>query len=86
MKPKLIQFGNFTQSDFDKYPVWVGVHTMDYDAEWYEETDEETYRPWAGEVPVNPNLGIFLVRSRFLLNDNSEFVGFIYSGNRLWQC
>jgi hypothetical protein len=77
MKPKLKQFGDLSQSDFDEYPVWVGVHTMDYDEDWYEESDEETFRPWIGEFPVNPNLGIFLVRSRFTLNDHSDFVGFI---------
>ena len=77
MKPKLKQFGDLVQSDFDEHPVWVGVHNVDYGKEWYEETNEETFRPWDGEFPVDPKRGMFLVRARFVLKDKSEFAGFI---------
>ena len=40
-KPELKQFGELLPADFDRQPVWVGVHTADYDEPWYEETDEE---------------------------------------------
>lgn len=45
-KPELKQIGALSLSDFLRHPVWVGVHTRDTDEPWYDETDEETYRPW----------------------------------------
>ena len=77
MKPELKQFGTLIQADFDRIPIWVGVHTFDYDEDWYDETDEETFRPWVGELPVDPSLGMFLVRSQIVLADGTRFVGFI---------
>jgi len=77
MKPELRQFGTLTQTDFDRFPIWVGVHTLDYDESWYEESNEETFRPWTGEVPVDPNFGMLLVRSQITLADKTKFVGFI---------
>ena len=77
MKPELKQFGTLTQADLERYPVWVNVHTLDYDESWYDETDEETFRPWSGELPVDPSLGMFLVRSQSIFNDGTKFVGFI---------
>jgi hypothetical protein len=77
MKPELKQFGSLTQADFERFPVWVSVHSLDYDESWYDESDEETFRPWSGELPVEPSVGMFLVRSRLSLADGTEFVGFI---------
>ena len=77
MKPELKQFGALTQADFDHFPIWVSVHTMDYDEPWYEETDEETFRPWINDIPVDPSLGMFLIRSELTLADSSKLVGFI---------
>lgn len=47
-KPELKQFGDLTHEDFDRHPVWIGCHVADYDELWYEDTDEETFRPWTG--------------------------------------
>jgi hypothetical protein len=77
MKPELKQFGTLTQADFNRFPIWVGVHTCDYGEPWYDETDEETFRPWLGELPINPKIGMFLVRSQIVLADGTRFVGFI---------
>jgi len=77
MKPELKQFGMLTQSDFERFPVWVGVHTLDYDEPWYNETDEETFRPWSGVLPVDPSEGMLLVRSQMVLADGTNFIGFI---------
>jgi hypothetical protein len=75
--PELKQFADLRASDFDRYPVWVLVHTMDYDESWYENTDEETVRPWTGSTPVDPSKGMFLVRASFTLADGSEHGGFV---------
>jgi hypothetical protein len=77
MKPELKQFGVLAQTDFERFPVWANVHSFDYDESWYDETDEETFRPWSGELPVDPGLGMFLVRSQISLADGTKFVGFI---------
>jgi hypothetical protein len=76
-KPNLKQFGDLTPADFVEHPVWASVHTLDYDEPWYDETDEETFRPWAGELPVSPEAGIFLVRAKLTLADGRVLDGFI---------
>lgn len=74
--PILKQFGDLTQMDFESSPVWVQCHVMDYDETWYDDTDEETFRPWDGPMPVDPANCIFLVRATFQLADGRELPGF----------
>lgn len=75
--PLLKQFGDLDRADFDAHPVWVACHTMDYDAPWYEDTDEETFRPWTEALPVDPNDGMFLVRAAVTFADASDGEGFL---------
>jgi len=76
-KPVLKQFGDLTAADFAKSPVWASVYLLDYDELWYDDTNEETFRPWIGELPVGPEKGIFLVRAKLTLADGCVFDGFI---------
>ena len=76
-KPVLKQFGDLVPEDFDIHPVWVQCHTIDYDEPWYDETDEETFRPWEGKLPVDPMEGMFLVRANLTLADGSKLSGFL---------
>lgn len=71
------QFADLAPADFERHPAWVQCHTIDYDEPWYDETDEETFRPWDGELPVNPEEAIFLVRARYTLPDKTSFPGFV---------
>src|SRR5262249_6827956 len=48
----LIQFGSLGSEHFKAFPVWVSCHSVDFDEEWFDETDEETFRPWTGSLPV----------------------------------
>ncbi len=75
-KPLLKQFGDLTVADFAKHPVWVSVHILDYDEPWYDDTDEETFRPWTGELPVGPVEGMLLVRAKMTLADGRILEGF----------
>lgn len=75
--PCLKQFADLRRSDFERFPVWVAVHTMDYDEPWYDDTNEETFRPWTGTIPVDPAEGIFLVRATLTLADGSKHPGFL---------
>lgn len=79
-RPILKQFIELTLQDFYKYPVWVQCHVMDYEESWYDETDEETFRPWLGELPVSPSIAMFLVKSGFTFADGTKYEGFITPG------
>ncbi len=76
-KPVLKQFGELTPADFVKHPVWASVHTLDYDESWYDDTDEETFRPWTGKLPLSPADGMFLVRAKLTLADGRVLEGFV---------
>jgi hypothetical protein len=75
--PELKQFGDFSPADFDRHPVWISCHVADYRQPWHDETDEETFRPWTGALPVSQLGGMFLVRATLELQDGSHHAGFI---------
>jgi len=76
-KPELKQFGALTREDFERHPVWVGCHTVDYDEPWYDDTDEETFRPWDGDLPAEASEGMLLVRASIELRDGTRHPGFV---------
>ena len=53
------------------------LHTADYDEPWYDETNEETFRPHSGALPADPTDGIFLVRATAVLADGTTLGGFL---------
>jgi peptidoglycan/xylan/chitin deacetylase (PgdA/CDA1 family) len=75
--PELKQFGDLTREDFDRHPVWIGCHTADYDEPWYDDTDEETFRPWTGDLPADAGGAMLLVRATIELRDGSRYPGFV---------
>ena len=76
-RPELKQFGDLTQDDFQRQGVWIACHSADYDEAWFEDTDEETFRPWAGALPVSPEEGMLLVRAELRVADRRTFPGFL---------
>lgn len=76
-KPDLKQFGDLTPEDFDSHGVWIGCHSADYDEPWYEDTDEETFRPWTGDLPADASEGMLLVKAMLELRDGSQHSGFL---------
>jgi len=74
---ELRQFGELRLQDFETHPVWVNCHVIDYNESWYEETDEETFRPWDKELPVDPAETMFLVKATLIMADGTEMPGFI---------
>jgi len=76
-KPELKQFGDLTHEDFDRHPVWIRCHVADYDEPWYEDTDEETFRPRTGHLPAHASEGMLLVQATLELGDGSRHPGFI---------
>jgi hypothetical protein len=75
--PELKQFGDLSPSDFNRHPVWISCHGTDDEQPWYDETDEETFRPWDGSLPVSQADGMFLVPTTLEFKDGSRFLGFI---------
>jgi len=82
-RPELKQFGDLTAGDFERHPVWVHCHVVDYDEPWYDETDEETFRPWAAPLTVTQGSS-FLVRADFVAADGSRFTGFLTPSESSW--
>ena len=76
-KPELKQFGDLTVEDFARHPVWISCHTEDCDEPWYDDTDEETFRPWTKSLPVSPSDGMFLVKGKLTLRDGTIHDGFV---------
>ena len=76
-RPQLKQFGDLIPEDFQRHPVWLHCHVADYDEPWYDETDEETFRPWPGKLPADPAVGTLLVRAAVVFRDGSQYVGFL---------
>ena len=76
-KPELKQFGDLSPADFERHPVWIACHTEDFAEPWFNETDEETFRPWTGPLPVGSSDGMLLVRAIFELHDGSHHDGFL---------
>lgn len=76
-RPFLKQLGSVTMADLEQFPVWVLCHTIDYSEEWYDDTDEETIRPWIGNIPIDVESTIFFIRTHFVLADGSEIEGFV---------
>ena len=75
-RPTLKQFGDLKPEDFKQHPIWVNVHILDYDEEWYDETDEETFRPWLESRPVGAD-EMFLVSAQFKFADGTKLEGFV---------
>jgi hypothetical protein len=64
-------------ADFEQHPVWIGVHNVDQSEWWYEETDEATFRPWTGSLPVSPEGRDLRVRATVELPDGSRYEGYV---------
>jgi hypothetical protein len=61
LKPRgLVNFGELTLEHFEQYPVWRHVN-------------EETFRPWLEQLPVDPAERMFLVRATATLADGARF-------------
>lgn len=74
-RPELKQYADLRPRDFDLHSVWIACHTADYDEEWYDETDEETFRPYTGALPITAE-EMYLVRCTFTLSDGTTMTGF----------
>ena len=75
--PTLKQFRDLVLQDLESSPVWVNCHVIDSDQPWYADTDEETFRPWDGALPVDPSETMFVVSAKFELASGDSLFGFL---------
>jgi hypothetical protein len=74
--PELREEADLTELDFERHPVWIGVHNFDSEEDWYEDSNEETYRPWLGSLPFSEQRGLALVAAILEFADGSRFAGY----------
>lgn len=72
----LKQFAELAAADFEAFPIWVACHVADFDEPWYDDTDEETFRPCTGTVPAD-STELVLVSATATLNDGTAFPAFL---------
>jgi hypothetical protein len=83
--PELKQIADLLFSDFERHPVWIGVHNVDAGQPWYDDCDEETYRPWTAALPVAAEIGFVLVRASIELHDGSAYPGAVRAAAQDWD-
>lgn len=79
-RPTLKQYSDLVAADFVRHPVWIACHGVDSNAPWYDETDEETFRPRLGPLPAHPSEGMLLVAAAATLRDGTQLPGFLTPG------
>ena len=83
--PELKQIWDLTSTDFDRHPVWVGVHALDVNEPWHKTSNESTYRPWDRELPVKSEKGLIVVRAKLELLDKAVHLGFFTAVREGWD-
>src|ERR1700752_2864899 len=76
-RPILRQFADLTATDFETSPVWIACSSVHDDEPWYDDTDEEPFRPRLGPLPADPSEGMLLVRAIGTLADGTRLPGFL---------
>jgi hypothetical protein len=83
--PEMKQEYDLCASDFVRHPVWIGVHNYDYGKPWFELADEQTFRPWLGQLPFAEARGIARVAATFELADGSVYSGHFSPQREDWD-
>ncbi|HYG38630.1 MAG TPA: hypothetical protein VD908_08430 [Cytophagales bacterium] len=74
--PILKQFSDLATEDFERYTIWISCRSVDYEKPWYDDTDEETYRPYTDTAKINSADEDYLIKADFKLNDGTVLKGF----------
>jgi hypothetical protein len=83
--PEMKQIWDLTLDDFERHPVWVGVHTMDLGKPWHRLSDQATFRPWTESLPFQPEMGFAIVLAELRLHDGSVYPGFVRPTSEDWD-
>ena len=85
--PELKQLSDLSAGDFEHHRVWVGVRHFDIDQPWFENADDQTFRPWLGPLPLQQRsrFSSFLVAAVFELADKTTYPGYFNPTSRDWD-
>lgn len=85
--PLLRDISKLAPADFQVHPIWVCVHGRDQEEPWHKQTDDQTYRPWTGELPYVPRtpFDAVLVAATFQLADGSTYRGYFNPVAENWD-
>ena len=83
--PELKQRPDLSLADFERQPVWVSVHNMDFGKPWYDACDEDTVRPWSEPLPASTKRGMVFVAATFVLRDGSAYPGYVRVVGEDWD-
>jgi hypothetical protein len=84
-RPEMRQRDDLSPADFERHPVWIGVHNYDSDEPRYEQSDEQSFRPWTGPLPFSETRGFVLVATSFKLADGSTYSGYCRAVREDWD-
>jgi hypothetical protein len=76
-----------TEIDFRRYPVWVRVQDYDRDEYWFQDSTEQTYRPWDGLLPLEPDsqFPFVLLAASFRLSSGECYPGYFQPATEEWD-
>jgi len=78
---------SLTEIDFSRYPVWVRAQDYDRDESWFRECTEQTYRPWDGPLPLEPDsqFPFVLLAASFRLSSGDTYPGYFQPATEEWD-
>ena len=87
MRSQMKDQSDLTQSDFSLHPVWVRSRDYDSNESWYEETTEQTYRPWNGPLPIVPTsqFPFELLAASFRFRNGDIYLGYLQATTEEWD-
>jgi hypothetical protein len=85
MGPELRPFSSLVLPDFENHPVWVRVRSFDFNAHWYDDADDETFRFWDGVLPFAEPRGMVLIAAKLKFKNGSVYPGFLSPAKRDWD-
>ncbi len=83
--PELKQIWDLSYADFERNPVWVGVHDFDVGEPWHTASNEGAYRPWNQTLPAKAEAGRILVAAVLELRSGDCHTGFFTAVPESWD-
>jgi hypothetical protein len=83
--PELKEIWDLSSADFERNPVWVGVHNFDVGEPWHTASNDCAYRPWNQMLPAKAEAGRILVGAVFELRSGDCHPGFFTAVPESWD-
>jgi hypothetical protein len=83
--PVLKQIWDLSSADFERNPLWVGVHDVDVGEPWHTASNDSAYRPWNQTLPAKADAGRLLVAAVLELPSGDSHPGFFTAVPESWD-